>query len=88
MMNDTVNVVLIHEHNQAKAEGLQKILVPLKDNPHITPLMDESDDLICTDIEDIPRICADIQKTWKYVGLNRFALLPFTFTFSNAYKSV
>lgn len=43
----------------------------LEQNPLITTLPGEPNDIIKQDIQDIPRICSQIQEDWKDPGLNR-----------------
>jgi hypothetical protein len=69
MMNDRVNVVLMQESHMWKP--LSKRLTLLEGNEFIKPLLDDCLDPVLKDIQDIPRICKQIQDDWHEVGLNR-----------------
>jgi hypothetical protein len=71
LMGGAVNVVLLHQTNTAKKPEIQKRLVPLENNDLIKPLLNDCDDPVLADVNDIPRVCSNIQKDWKDVGLNR-----------------
>ena len=47
------------------------VTLHLENNEFIKPLLDDCDDPVLADIQDIPRICANIQEDWQDVGLNR-----------------
>lgn len=72
LMNGKLQVVLHQESNlQSKATSLEKEIfhrmTQLSGNDLIRPLMDPhkaDTDLILQDIQDIPRICRDIQEGW------------------------
>ena len=55
----------------SKSSNLRKRLVQLENNEFIKPLLDDCDDPVLADIQDIPRICSNIQEDWQDVGLNR-----------------
>ena len=69
LMNNCVNVVLLQQSEKFKP--LSKRLTLLENNEFIKPLLDDSDDPVLGDIQDIPRICYNIQEDWRDVGLNR-----------------
>ena len=69
MMNDRVNVVLMQESHMWKP--LSKRLTLLEGNEFIKPLLGDCLDPVLKDIQDIPRICKQIQDDWREVGLNR-----------------
>lgn len=71
MMGGAVNVVLYHQTNTAKSTKLSTRLIPLENNDCIKPLLNDSDDPVRADIEDIPRICSDIQLDCEDTNLNR-----------------
>lgn len=74
LMGGAVNVLLLHQANAMnKSSKLQNRLVHLENNEFITALLDDCDDPIKADIEDIPRICSNIQQDWQDVGLNRMS---------------
>jgi len=54
-----------------KSSILSKRLVHIEKNDFIKPLLDDCADPVLADIQDIPRICANIQEDWQDVGLNR-----------------
>jgi len=56
-----------------KSSSLIKRLVTLENNEFIKPLLDDCDDPVLGDIQDIPKICHNIQEDWKDVGLNRMS---------------
>ena len=70
LMGGAVNVVLLHQENTMSYD-LHKRLVQLENNEFIMPLRDDSNDPVLSDIQDIPKICANIQTDWQDVGLNR-----------------
>jgi hypothetical protein len=70
MMNNRVNVVLLHQSHQ-KFKPLSKRLTLLENNEFIKPLLDECADPVLADIQDIPRVCKQIQDNWRDIGLNR-----------------
>ena len=69
LMNNCVNVVLLQQSDTFKP--ISKRLTLLENNEFIKPLSHDCTDPVLTDIQDIPRICADIQNDWRSVGLNR-----------------
>jgi len=72
VMGGAVNVILLHQENAMnKSSKLHTRLVELENNEFIKPLLDDCDDPVLKDIQDIPRICANIQADWHDVGLNR-----------------
>lgn len=71
MMGGAVNVVLYHQTNTANTKTFSKRLIPLENNDMIKPLLNDSADPVRADINDIPRICADIQSDWQDSSLNR-----------------
>ena len=71
LMGGAVSVVLLHQ-TKAIVHKLQKRLIPLENNELIKPLLNDCKDPILADINDIPRVCSDIQKDWKEAGLNRY----------------
>ena len=72
LMGGAVNVVLSHlEADMSKSTILSRRLVRIENNEFIKPLLDDCADPVLVDIQDIPRICASIQKDWQDVGLNR-----------------
>ena len=70
MMNNRVNVVLLQQSHK-KFKPLSKRLTLLENNEFIKPLLNECADPVLADIQDIPRICKQIQDDWHDVGLNR-----------------
>ena len=67
-----VSVVLLHENQASKP--LSKRLTLLENNEFIKPLSDDRNcaDPILADIQDIPRVCRQIQDDWREgIGLNR-----------------
>ncbi len=56
-----------------KSSYLDKRLVTLENNEFIKPLLDDCDDPVLGDIQDIPKICHNIQEDWKDIGLNRMS---------------
>ena len=65
-----VNIILLHQQTtMAKSSKLHKRLVQLENNKFIKPLLDDCDDPVLKDIQDIPRICANIQEDWQEVGM-------------------
>ena len=74
LMGGTVNVITLHQENAlSKSSSLAKRLVTLENNEFIKPLLDDCDDPVLSDIQDIPKICHNIQEDWKDVGLNRMS---------------
>mmetsp|Transcript_41855 Transcript_41855/g.87885 ORF Transcript_41855/g.87885 Transcript_41855/m.87885 type:complete len:1350 (-) Transcript_41855:170-4219(-) len=72
VMGGAVNVILLHQENAMnKSSKLHTRLVELENNEFIKPLLDDCADPVLKDIQDIPRICANIQEDWRDVGLNR-----------------
>ena len=65
-----VSVVLLHQSQQYKP--LQKRLILLENNEFVRPLEEDCEDQVLHDLQDIPRICHNLQEDWKEVGLNRF----------------
>ncbi len=70
MMNNRVNVVLLQQSHK-KFKPLSKRLTLLENNEFVKPLLGESADPVLADIQDIPRVCKQIQDDWHDVGLNR-----------------
>ena len=70
IMNNRVNVVLLQQSHK-KFKPLSKRLTLLENNEFIKPLLGECADPVLADIQDIPRICKQIQDDWREVGLNR-----------------
>jgi hypothetical protein len=70
MMNNRVNVVLLQQSHK-KFKPLSKRLTLLENNEFIKPLLGECADPVLADIQDIPRVCKQIQDDWHDVGLNR-----------------
>ena len=74
LMGGAVNVITLHQENAMnKSSYLPKRLTALENNEFIKPLLDDCDDPVLGDIQDIPRICHNIQEDWKDVGLNRMS---------------
>lgn len=74
LMGGAVNVITLHQENAMnKSSSLIKRLVTLENNEFIKPLLDDCDDPVLGDIQDIPKICHNIQEDWKDVGLNRMS---------------
>ena len=72
LMGGAVSIVLLRQQStMGLGVKLHKRLVQLEDNEFIKPLLDDCDDPVLKDIQDIPRICANIQEDWQDVGLNR-----------------
>ncbi len=73
LLGGAVNVVLLHlEKNvMSKSSKLKKRLVHIEKNEFVKPLLNDCSDPVLADIQDIPRICANIQEDWQDVGLNR-----------------
>eukprot|EP00581_Thalassiosira_minuscula_P013408 CAMPEP_0183716566 /NCGR_PEP_ID=MMETSP0737-20130205/10436_1 /TAXON_ID=385413 /ORGANISM="Thalassiosira miniscula, Strain CCMP1093" /LENGTH=1583 /DNA_ID=CAMNT_0025945857 /DNA_START=119 /DNA_END=4870 /DNA_ORIENTATION=+ len=66
-----VNIVLLHQNQSQTSKPLPKRLTLLENNEFVKPLLGDCDDPVLKDIQDIPRICANIQEDWREVGLNR-----------------
>mmetsp|Transcript_4309 Transcript_4309/g.7220 ORF Transcript_4309/g.7220 Transcript_4309/m.7220 type:complete len:1456 (-) Transcript_4309:148-4515(-) len=74
LMGGAVNVITLHQENaMSKSSYLPKRLTTLENNEFIKPLLDDCDDPVLGDIQDIPKICHNIQEDWKDVGLNRMS---------------
>jgi len=71
VMNNSVNLVLLHLSQVDSGKKLAKRLTPLEHNEFIKPLLDDCADPVLLDIRDIPRVCQQIQDDWQTVGLNR-----------------
>ena len=72
LLGGAVNVVLLHLENvMAGSSKLKKRLVHIEKNEFVKPLLNDCSDPVLADIQDIPRICANIQEDWQDVGLNR-----------------
>lgn len=72
LMGGSVNVILLHQENvMSKNPKIHKRLVQLENNEFIKPLLPDTNDPVLGDIQDIPKICANIQTDWRDVGLNR-----------------
>lgn len=71
LMGEAVSVVLHHQTNTMKKTAFSKRLIPLENNECIKPLLNDCADPVRADIEDIPRICSEIQADWKDASLNR-----------------
>ena len=71
-MGGAVNIIMLHQENvMSKSSKLSKRLVQIEKNEFIKPLLADCDDPVLADIQDIPKICSNIQEDWKSVGLNR-----------------
>jgi hypothetical protein len=66
VMNGRVDLVLFQQ-SKATTQDPQIFhrMTCLSRNRFIKPLCDESDDLILTDIQEIPKVCKSIQDEWK-----------------------
>ena len=65
LMNGNLHAVLYQESKATTQDPqLYHRLTRLTRNRFIKPIPDESKDLILTDIQDIPRICQNIQDEW------------------------
>jgi hypothetical protein len=66
VMHGTIDLVLFQQ-SKATTQDPQIFhrMTRLSRNPFIKPLSEESDDLILTDIHDIPKVCRSIQDEWK-----------------------
>lgn len=65
LMNGAVHIILYQESKTATQPPLlYHRMTRLSRNPLIKPLQQESQDLILTDIQDIPRVCDAIQEDW------------------------
>ena len=65
LMNGNLHAILYQESKSTTQDPqLYHRLTRLTRNRFIKPIPDESSDLILTDIQDIPRICQNIQKDW------------------------
>lgn len=74
LMNNTINVVLLHQSQSHEAyKPIRKRLTLLENNEFIKPLLDDCKDPVLADIRDIPRVCKWLQDDWRDVGLNRMA---------------
>lgn len=72
LLGGAVNAVLLHLENvMSKSSKLKKRLVHIEKNEFVKPLLNDCSDPVLADIQDIPRICANIQEDWQDVGLNR-----------------
>ena len=72
LLGGAVNVVLLHLENvMAGSSKLKKRLVHIEKYEFVKPLLNDCSDPVLADIQDIPRICANIQEDWQDVGLNR-----------------
>mmetsp|Transcript_2574 Transcript_2574/g.2869 ORF Transcript_2574/g.2869 Transcript_2574/m.2869 type:complete len:411 (-) Transcript_2574:7-1239(-) len=81
VMNGSAAVYLIKESQVTrKNDLLYHRMTRLTRNQFIKPLQEESDDLVLSDIEDIPRVCRTIQDDWhnrssvKTMSLNRLTM--------------
>lgn len=70
LMNGSVNVVLLQQ-SKNQTNRLSKRLTLLENNEFIKPLLGDCKDPVLADIQDIPKICNNIQEDWRTVGLNR-----------------
>lgn len=67
-------MITFHQENaMTKSSSITKRLVTLENNEFIRPLLDDCDDPVLGDIQDIPKICHNIQEDWQDVGLNRMS---------------
>jgi hypothetical protein len=66
VMNGTIDLVLFQQ-SKATTQDPQIFhrMTRLSRNRFIKPLSEESEDLILTDIRDIPKVCRSIQDEWK-----------------------
>jgi hypothetical protein len=71
LMGGVVSIVLFHQTNTTNKMSFRKRLIPLENNECIKPLLEDKDDPVRADIEDIPRICSEIQADWQDTSLNR-----------------
>jgi hypothetical protein len=73
LLGGAVNMVLFHlETAMSKSSIPSRRLVHIEKNEFIKPLLlNDCADPVLADIQDIPRICANIQEDWQDVGLNR-----------------
>ena len=71
LMNGCVNIVMLHQSYTSDDKPLSKRLTLLENNDLIKPLLDDNVDPVLADIQDIPRVCKQIQDDWREVGLNR-----------------
>ena len=72
LLGGAVSAVLLHLENvMSKSSKLKKRLVHIEKNEFVKPLLNDCSDPVLADIQDIPRICANIQEDWQDVGLNR-----------------
>jgi hypothetical protein len=71
LMGGAVSVVMLHQTNTTKKTSFCERLVPLENNECIKPLLNDNNDPVRADIEDIPRVCSDIQQDWQDASLNR-----------------
>jgi len=81
VMNGSAAVYLIQESQmKRKNDLLYHRMTRLTRNQFIKPLQEESDDLVLSDIKDIPRVCRRIQDDWhnsptvKTMSLNRLTM--------------
>lgn len=65
LMNGYLTAILYQESKSAKVDReLYHRMTRLSRNPFVKALREEPDDLILTDIQEIPRICKNIQDDW------------------------
>lgn len=71
LMGGGVNVVLFHLSIAGSCElkTISKRLVVMENNELIKPLLNDCDDPVLADIQDIPRICSQIQEDWQVITL-------------------
>eukprot|EP00536_Pseudo-nitzschia_multiseries_P000329 jgi/Psemu1/233447/estExt_Genewise1.C_40265 len=65
LMNGKITVILHQESKSTKIDSeLYHRMTKLSGNPLIQPLQPSTDDPVLTDIQDIPRVCKNIQDDW------------------------
>lgn len=74
LMNRKVNIYLVQEIQKAKkSDQLYHRMTRLTRNQFIKPLLAEPSDPVLRDIQDIPRICRQIQEDWRNLDKTRMS---------------
>jgi hypothetical protein len=76
LMGGSVHIVLLHQSKLSTVpdKHLGRRMTLLEGNELVKPLPEQPDDFVLSDIQDIPRICNEIQKDWEDVNMNRLTM--------------
>jgi hypothetical protein len=76
LMGGSVQIVLLRQSKLLRVPDMHlgKRMTRLEGNALVKPLPEQPDDFILSDIQDIPRICHQIQKDWEDVNMNRLTM--------------